>query len=84
MADINYLLHESSVGYAIFEVVNQGDAIGNRLKEVQDATLDLAKFGKMVKLVNFAPYRYTQDFRSKRRGLTPRSEELPKLSKIST
>ncbi|CAG8972602.1 hypothetical protein HYALB_00005371 [Hymenoscyphus albidus] len=57
MADINYLLHESSVGYAIFEVVNQGDAIGNRLKEVQDATLDLAKFGKMVKLVNFAPYR---------------------------
>lgn len=59
MADINYLLHESSVGYAIFEVVNQGDVVGNRLKEVQDATLDLAKFGKMVKLVNFAPYRYT-------------------------
>lgn len=84
MADINYLLHESSVGYAIFEVVNQGDAIGNRLKEVQDATLDLAKFGKMVKLVNFAPYRYTQDFRcKKRRGLTPRSEELPKLSRTS-
>jgi nucleolar protein 56 len=57
MSDINYLLHESSVGYAIFEVVHQGDAIGNRLKEVQDATQDLAKFGKMVKLVNFAPYR---------------------------
>jgi nucleolar protein 56 len=57
MSDINYLLHESSVGYAIFEVVHQGDVVGNRLKEVQDATQDLAKFGKMVKLVNFAPYR---------------------------
>ncbi|KAK2628912.1 hypothetical protein QTJ16_002015 [Diplocarpon rosae] len=57
MADINYLLHESSVGYAIFEVVHQADVVGNRLKEVQDASQDLAKFGKMVKLVNFAPYR---------------------------
>ena len=34
---INYLLHESSVGYAIFEVVYQPDTIGNKLKEVQDA-----------------------------------------------
>ncbi|KAK6582634.1 hypothetical protein PZA11_005042 [Diplocarpon coronariae] len=57
MTDINYLLHESSVGYAIFEVVHQADVVGNRLKEVQDASQDLAKFGKMVKLVNFAPYR---------------------------
>lgn len=54
---IDYLLHESSVGYAIFQVVHQADTIGNRLKEVQDAAQDLAKFGKMVKLVNFAPYR---------------------------
>ena len=57
-ANVDYLLHESSVGYAIFQVVHQADAIGNRLKEVQDAAQDLAKFGKMVKLVNFAPYRY--------------------------
>ncbi|EKD14996.1 uncharacterized protein L3040_003807 [Drepanopeziza brunnea f. sp. 'multigermtubi'] len=57
MTDINYLLHESAVGYAIFEVVHQADTVGNRLKEVQDASQDLAKFGKMVKLVNFAPYR---------------------------
>jgi len=55
--NIDYLLHESSVGYAIFQVVHQADTIGNRLKEVQDAGQDLAKFGKMVKLVNFAPYR---------------------------
>ncbi|KAK0113762.1 snoRNP complex protein nop56 [Cadophora gregata f. sp. sojae] len=57
MTSIDYLLHESSVGYAIFEVVHQADTVGNRLKEVQDASQDLAKFGKMVKLVNFAPYR---------------------------
>lgn len=60
MSAIDYLLHESSVGYAIFQVVHQADVIGNRLKEVQDAAQDLAKFGKMVKLVSFAPYRYAQ------------------------
>lgn len=57
MAAVDYLLHESSVGYAIFEVVHQAETIGNRLKEVQDAAQDLAKFGKMIKLVNFAPWR---------------------------
>ncbi|KAG9244326.1 pre-rRNA processing nucleolar protein-like protein Sik1 [Calycina marina] len=57
MAAVDYLLHESSVGYAIFEVVHQADTVGNRLKEVQDAAQDLSKFGKMVKLVNFAPWR---------------------------
>ena len=34
---IDYLLHESAVGYAIFKVVHQPDAVGNRLKEVQDS-----------------------------------------------
>ena len=34
---VDYLLHESSVGYAVFQVVHQADTIGNRLKEVQDA-----------------------------------------------
>ncbi len=57
MSAVDYLLHESSVGYAIFQVVHQPETIGNRLKEVQEAGQDLAKFGKMVKLVNFAPYR---------------------------
>ena len=32
---VDYLLHESSVGYAIFQVVHQPDTVGNRLKEVQ-------------------------------------------------
>jgi len=57
MSAVDYLLHESSVGYAIFQVVHQAETIGNRLKEVQDAAQDLAKFGKMIKLVSFAPWR---------------------------
>ena len=32
---VDYLLHESSVGFAIFQVVHQPDMVGNRLKEVQ-------------------------------------------------
>jgi nucleolar protein 56 len=44
---IDYLLHESSVGYAVFKVAIQADTIGNRLKEVQDKTQDLATFGKL-------------------------------------
>ncbi|KAL8668118.1 MAG: hypothetical protein Q9202_000096 [Teloschistes flavicans] len=54
---VDYLLHESSVGYAIFQVVHQPDTVGNRLKEVQDSVQDLAKFGKMVKLISFAPFQ---------------------------
>ena len=34
---VDYLLHESPVGYAVFEVVHKPDTIGNRLKEVQDS-----------------------------------------------
>ncbi|KAL8742407.1 MAG: hypothetical protein Q9190_005103 [Brigantiaea leucoxantha] len=53
---IDYLLHESSVGYALFKVIHQPDTVGNRLKEVQDAVQDLAKFGKMVQCQSFAPF----------------------------
>lgn len=54
---IDYLLHESPVGYAIFQVEHQPDTVGNRLKEVQDSVQDLSKFGKMVKLISFAPFQ---------------------------
>jgi len=54
---VDYLLHESSVGYAIFSVKLQADTVGARLKEVQDAHQDLARFGKMVQLVSFAPFQ---------------------------
>ncbi|KAI7034694.1 hypothetical protein KC352_g47117, partial [Hortaea werneckii] len=53
----DYLLHESSVGYAIFNVKLQADTVGARLKEVQDAHNDLARFGKMVQLTSFAPFQ---------------------------
>lgn len=58
---VDYLLHESALGYAIFKVVNQPDTIGNRLKEVQEAVQDLAKFGKTVELVGLTPFQGTQD-----------------------
>ncbi|KAF2200978.1 pre-rRNA processing nucleolar protein-like protein Sik1 [Delitschia confertaspora ATCC 74209] len=56
---VDYLLTENPVGYAVFKVVAQADTIGNRLKEVQEATQDLAKFGKMVELVGLAPFQGT-------------------------
>jgi len=57
---VDYLLHESSVGYAVFKVVLQPDSIGSRLPEVQKASQDLDKFGKMVELVGLAPFQGTQ------------------------
>lgn len=35
----------------------QADTVGNRLKEVQEQMTDLAKFGKMVEVVSFAPFQ---------------------------
>lgn len=58
---VDYLLHESSVGYAIFQVKLQSDTIGARLKEVQDSQTDLAKFGKQVQLVSFTPFKGAQE-----------------------
>ncbi|KAJ5986078.1 Nucleolar protein 56 [Penicillium sp. IBT 35674x] len=54
MAD--YLLFESPIGYSLFKVALQGDAVGNRLKEVQEGVNDLAKFGKMIDLASFLPF----------------------------
>lgn len=56
MTHIDYALFEAPVGYAVFKVVHQADALGLKLKEVQQAATDLSKFGKMVKLVNFSPF----------------------------
>jgi nucleolar protein 56 len=54
MAD--FLLFEGPMGYSVFKVVHQSDTVGNRLKEVQDSMLDVAKFGKMVQLTSFLPF----------------------------
>lgn len=57
MSTVDYLLHETSVGYGLFQVVLQPETIGNRLKEVQEAAQDLSRFGKIVRLVSFAPFQ---------------------------
>ncbi|KAH8683517.1 hypothetical protein BGZ61DRAFT_495911 [Ilyonectria robusta] len=57
MSHIDYALYESPVGYALFKVIHQQDAVGLKLKETQAAGNDLAKFGKMVQLANFTPFR---------------------------
>lgn len=46
------------MGYSLFKVAHQADTVGNRLKEVQEATKDLGKFGKMVELTSFLPFEY--------------------------
>ena len=51
-----HLLFESASGYAVFEV-KQHEEIGAKTKEVQGSILDLAKFGKMVSLVSFSPFK---------------------------
>ncbi|RUP49830.1 hypothetical protein BC936DRAFT_141337, partial [Jimgerdemannia flammicorona] len=53
---VNYILFETASGYALFERL-QSDEIGAKLEEVQQTVLDLAKFGKMVKLKSFAPFK---------------------------
>lgn len=74
MAD--YLLFESPLGYSLFKVALQGDAVGNRLKEVQEGVNDLAKFGKMVDLSSFLPFEYV----SRSVGF---SDNFPRLANLS-
>lgn len=51
-----HLLFESSSGYAIFEVKHAED-IGSKSKEMQESIKDLSKFGKMVSLLSFSPFK---------------------------
>ena len=52
--NIEYLLYELPAGYAVFSVKMQGDMVGLGPELVASIT-DLARFGKMVKLVHFSP-----------------------------
>ncbi|KAL7938648.1 Nop domain-containing protein [Trichoderma chlorosporum] len=56
MSHVDYVLFEAALGYALFNVVHQADAVGAKLKEVQTAVNELPKFSKMVNLVNFTPF----------------------------
>ncbi|KAL9055391.1 MAG: hypothetical protein Q9162_003588 [Coniocarpon cinnabarinum] len=56
----DYILNESSVGYAVFQIVRQPDTVGNALAEVQKDLTNLALFGQMVKVVSFMPFKGAQ------------------------
>lgn len=51
-----HALFETASGYAVFKV-NFKEDIGSRSTAVQDSIDDLAKFGKMVSLVSFSPFK---------------------------
>ncbi|CAG8504190.1 9588_t:CDS:2 [Ambispora gerdemannii] len=57
---VNYVLFETASGYSLFEVL-QVEEIGAKLETVQQAVEDLAKFGKMVKLKAFVPFKNSVD-----------------------
>jgi len=52
----SYVLFEHAAGYALFKNIAMED-IGSQLDQVQAAVLDLAKFGKVVKLESFVPFK---------------------------
>ncbi|KAJ3086121.1 snoRNP complex protein nop56 [Quaeritorhiza haematococci] len=51
-----YILYETASGYALFERL-ESEEIGQELEEVSKAMLELPKFGKIVKLKSFAPFK---------------------------
>ncbi|CAK5279411.1 unnamed protein product [Mycena citricolor] len=56
MGRITHALFESASGYAIFEA-KLSDDIGSRTAAVQQSITDLAKFGKIVTLMSFLPFK---------------------------
>lgn len=55
-----HILFESASGYALFKAKDY-EEIGSKTKAVQDSILDLHKFGKMVELVSFTPFKNAAD-----------------------
>ena len=53
---VSHLLFESASGYAIFEVKITED-IASQSREMQESIKDLGKFGKMVTLQSFSPFK---------------------------
>lgn len=51
-----FVLYEHASGYAVFKVIAQ-EEIGVLLPEVQESVNDLARFGKLVKLSAFSPFK---------------------------
>ncbi|EIN12555.1 Nop domain-containing protein [Punctularia strigosozonata HHB-11173 SS5] len=53
---VTHVLFESASGYAIFEAKLHA-SIESRTKDIQESIDDLAKFGKMVSLISFSPFK---------------------------
>ena len=51
-----FILFEHASGYAVFRCEGAED-IGSLLPEVQEAVLDFARFGSMIDLVAFSPFK---------------------------
>ena len=56
MAPVTHALLETASGYAIFEV-KLFENVGAMTKAVGESIDDLAKFGKMVNLISFSPFK---------------------------
>ena len=54
---VNYVLHESAVGYSLYEVARQADSVGVDFPEVKQSMNDVSKFSKLVKLTSFNPWQ---------------------------
>ncbi|KAF8651971.1 hypothetical protein AX16_004614 [Volvariella volvacea WC 439] len=57
---VTHALFESASGYAIFEV-KFVEGIAAKAPAVQESMKDLAKFGKMVSLLSFSPFKSAAD-----------------------
>lgn len=51
-----HVIYESAVGYALYEV-RLHEEVGQRTRQVQEAINDVTKFGAMVSLKGFLPFR---------------------------
>lgn len=51
-----HVLYDSASGYAVF-AIKQQEEVGSKTKQVQDALQDISKFGKMVSLLTFSPFK---------------------------
>ena len=56
MSAVTHVLYESATGLALFSS-DFHEEVGHFAKTVQDSLDDISKFGKMVKLVSFVPFK---------------------------
>lgn len=72
---IDYVLYDSSLGYAVFKVTHQVDGVAMQTADYQKAMASLDQFGKTVKATGFTPFRYV--VRLSGQGLWRNPSRLP-------